>query len=56
MTEEKDENKNLDHQKVEFKNLTIESFVKDTILNPLQDIFKKTSKQFLRKYLMSETP
>ena len=38
----KDEEK-LDHQKVEFKNLTIENFIKDTILNPLQDIFRKTS-------------
>lgn len=44
-----------DHNKIEFKNLTIEGYVYEAVLLPIQQVFQKTSEQFLSKYLMSET-
>lgn len=40
---------------IKFKNFTIESFVMDSVLAPIQDIFMMTSRQFLNKYIMSPT-
>jgi len=42
-----------DQGKVEFSNLSIESFVYDSILVPVQQVFKQTSHQFMNRYLMS---
>ena len=33
----------IDHNKIEFKNLTIENYVQDTILLPINKVFQKTS-------------
>lgn len=46
----------LNSQLVRFNKLTVESFVLDAVLIPVQDIFKQTSKVFLNKYIMSQTP
>ena len=46
----------MDHNKIEFRNLTIENYVQDTILLPINRVFQKTSQQMLSKYLMSPTP
>lgn len=50
------ETKQLNSQLVKFKKLTVESFVLDAVLMPVQDIFKHTSQVFLNKYIMSQTP
>jgi len=46
----------LEHNKIEFKNLTIEGYVQESILLPIRQVFQKTSEQLLCKYLMSPTP
>ena len=40
---------------ISFKNLPIESYVLDSILLPVRNIFRQTSSQFLSFYLMSPT-
>ena len=45
-----------DQGKIQFKNLTVESYIKDTILEPISQIFSNTSQQFLNQYLMREGP
>lgn len=44
-----------DHKKIEFRDVTVEGFVAETILHPIHEIFRRTSKLFLQRYLMSET-
>jgi hypothetical protein len=46
----------MDHNKIEFSDLTIENYVQETILLPINQVFQQTSKQMLSKYLMSPTP
>ena len=46
----------FDQGKIMFKNLTIESYIKDTILEPISNIFSNTSHQFLGQYLMRQGP
>lgn len=49
------EQRSLLNHMIKFKNFTIESFVLDSVLAPIQDIFMMTSRQFLNKYIMSPT-
>ena len=44
-----------DDGKIEFKNVTVESFVSLTVLQPVIAVFERTSKLLMSRYLMSKT-
>ena len=48
--------KGKSHNQIVFRKLTIENYVYETIMLPIQEIFAQTSLKFLSRYLMSSTP
>lgn len=42
-----EDSKPRDHKKIEFRDVTVEGFVAETILHPIHEIFRRTSKLFL---------
>lgn len=59
LEDKKDDNgpsKGSNHNQIVFRKLTIENYVYETIMLPIQEIFAQTSLKFLNRYLMSSTP
>lgn len=54
--EEHGASKGSNHNQIVFRKLTIENYVYETIMLPIQEIFAQTSLKFLNRYLMSSTP
>ena len=50
-----EDSKARDHKKIEFRDVTVEGFVAESILHPIHEIFRRTSRLFMQRYLMSET-
>ena len=45
-----------DYSKILFKELTIENYIRETVLTPVMQVFRQTSEQFLNQYLMRDGP